>query len=116
MPRNHRKHGNISCIIDLVTLDILELRLPWKQVKKSIPKAELSKYKWLASKAEAHRYRDLRLLERAGEIKDLKTQVRFPIVVNGTQVCAYVADFVYFEDGQEVIEWTDILEDEEHHD
>lgn len=61
-----------------------------------------------ASKAEARRYADLKLLERAGHIKDLKLQPRFPLVVNGLLVCTYVADFsfVYTKSGNEVIEDT----------
>lgn len=58
-----------------------------------------------ASKREARRYQDLLLLERAGEISDLRTQVRLPVVVNGMQVCVFVADFVYLErDGKQVVE------------
>lgn len=55
-----------------------------------------------ASKAEMRRYVDLRLLERAGHIRDLEVQPAFPIEVinigNGeaTQVGVYKADFRYF--------------------
>ena len=54
------------------------------------------------SQKEARRYRDLSLLERAGEIKDLQTQVRYNLIpaqkicgekVRGTD---YIADFVYW--------------------
>ena len=38
------------------------------------------------SKAEANRYRELALLERAGAIRDLKLQPRFPFEVNGKPV------------------------------
>ena len=50
-----------------------------------------------ASKAEAKRYADLRLLERAGEIENLELQPRFPLHVNGKLVCTYVADFQYWD-------------------
>ena len=50
-----------------------------------------------ASKAEARRYCDLRLLERAGEISRLTLQPRYPLTVNGLHVCVYVADFDYVE-------------------
>lgn len=50
------------------------------------------------SKKEAARFAELQLLEDAGQITDLRTQVEFPIVVNGVTVCKYVADFVYVED------------------
>ena len=48
-----------------------------------------------ASRMEARRYQELRLLERAGEIEGLEMQVRYPIVVNGVKVCEYVSDFEY---------------------
>ena len=49
------------------------------------------------SKFEARCYSLLRLLERAGEIRALKLQPRFDIVVNGVKVCTYVADFEFEE-------------------
>lgn len=48
-----------------------------------------------ASKREARRYSELKLLERAGEIADLELQPRYPLVVNGVKVCTYVGDFLY---------------------
>lgn len=57
-----------------------------------------------ASRREANRYSELRLLERTGAIKNLQTQVRFPLEVNGTIVTHYVADFVYDEKGEGVVE------------
>ena len=60
-----------------------------------------------ASKLEAARYRDLRLLLKAGEITDLELQPRYPIVVNGQSVCTYVADARYrTRDGALVVEDT----------
>ena len=58
------------------------------------------------SKKEAARYQDLRLLERAGEIQDLRCQVRYEIIPkqNGERACYYVADFAYQEDGNTVVE------------
>ena len=50
-----------------------------------------------ASKGEAHRYRQLCLRVRAGEISDLELQPRYPLVVNGVNVGTYVADFRYVE-------------------
>lgn len=47
------------------------------------------------SKAEAHYYAQLRMLEKAGEIEGLELQPKFPIVVNGVKVCTYIADFRY---------------------
>lgn len=48
-----------------------------------------------ASKKEASRYGELKLLVRAGEIRELSLQPRFPLRVEGKLVCTYVADFLY---------------------
>ena len=56
------------------------------------------------SKREARRYQDLQLLERAGRIHSLRLQVPYPLEVDGEQIGKYVADFVYFENDEEVIE------------
>lgn len=62
------------------------------------------------SKREANRYCELKLMERAGEITDLRRQVRYeinqPYEIAGKKVRGiyYVADFVYCEKGEPVIE------------
>lgn len=56
------------------------------------------------SKKEAARYSDLKLLERAGQIKDLRIQVPFLFELNDVRICKYFADFVYRENGKEVVE------------
>lgn len=48
-----------------------------------------------ASAKEGRRYSELKLLERAGEIAELRLQPRFPLTVNGVKVCTYVGDFAY---------------------
>ena len=50
------------------------------------------------------RHSHLSLLEKGGKIEDLRRQVRYPLSVNGVLVCVYVADFVYRENGKEVVE------------
>ena len=50
-----------------------------------------------ASRGEGRRYSELKLLEMAGEIRDLELQPRFPCMVNGILVCDYIADFRYFD-------------------
>lgn len=57
-----------------------------------------------ASAAEARRYSELKLCEMAGEISNLKRQVRFPIHVNATHISDYIADFTYYQDGRYVVE------------
>ena len=47
------------------------------------------------SKLEAARYKQLKLMEAAGELKDLARQPRFPCEVNGKKICTYIADFRY---------------------
>ena len=62
------------------------------------------------SKAEARRWSMLKLMERAGEISDLKAQVVFGLLpaqeVGGRKEkpVQYIADFTYQKDGQLVIE------------
>ena len=79
------------------------------------------------SRKEARRYQELLLLQRAGVIKNLQRQVKYVLIPaqyesyerygkNGQELtpgkkliereCAYVADFVYEEDGKTVIEDT----------
>lgn len=58
------------------------------------------------SKKEAHRYSELKLREKAGEIRDLKLQVKFPLIVNNVKIADYVCDFQYLdlEKGDIVVE------------
>jgi hypothetical protein len=48
------------------------------------------------SKAEARRYAELRLLEKANEISDLRLQPEFDCMINGQKICTYKADFEYW--------------------
>lgn len=64
------------------------------------------------SKKEANRYAELKLMERAGVIRDLKRQVRYELIpafdVDGKHYrpTTYVADFVYTDakSGKEIVE------------
>lgn len=58
------------------------------------------------SQKEYNRWCNLRLLERAGRISDLKRQVSYELIPKqvGERACSYVADFVYNENGQTVVE------------
>lgn len=61
---------------------------------------------------EANRYAELKLLQRAGEITDLRTQVKYTLIPaqkkpsGGTErACTYTADFVYRDkSGREIVE------------
>ena len=64
-----------------------------------------------ASAKESRRYAELKLLERAGEIRNLELQPVFPIVIGGAPVkypsgrtAKYCADFSYFEGTRHVVE------------
>ena len=56
------------------------------------------------SKAEAKRYTELKLLEKANVISDLRLQPKFDCVVNGKKICTYRADFDYYEADKYVCE------------
>ncbi len=69
------------------------------------------------SAKEARRHQELLLLERAGAIQKLDRQVEFELIpaqfseVNGKRKCierkcSYIADFVYYENGEKVVEDT----------
>lgn len=65
------------------------------------------------SKKEMRRHQELLLMEQAGEIKDLQTQVKFELIpaqrVDGKVVeraVTYIADFVYTKDGHVIVEDT----------
>ena len=65
------------------------------------------------SRKEAIRYAELALMQRAGLISDLQTQVPFEIIPaqkrNGRTIerpVKYIADFVYTENGEQVVEDT----------
>lgn len=67
------------------------------------------------SKLEACRYQELKLMQRAGVISDLKLQVKYELIpaqkIDGKvaeRACSYVADFVYYDNQlkQQVVEDT----------
>jgi hypothetical protein len=53
-----------------------------------------------ASKREAMRYAELKLLAKAGKITGLECQPRFLLAVNGVKIATYVADFSYHAIGK----------------
>lgn len=77
------------------------------------------------SRKEADRWRELKLLERAGKITELKRQVKFTLIPTQRKFCCeidksgrfkkgevlerpavYIADFTYMQDGKYVVEDT----------
>jgi len=77
-----------------------------------------TKYHGYASKKEYYRSNELKLLQRAGEISNLKEQVEYLLlpaqyeIINGKKKCIeqsvkYIADFQYIDkDGNLVVEDT----------
>ena len=65
------------------------------------------------SKAEALRYQELRLLEKAGEIRELELQPAYPILVKDRSgravlITVYLADFRYREGRDGVLRVEDV--------
>ena len=66
------------------------------------------------SRREARRWAELKLLQQAGEIKDLRRQVKFVLIPTQRdeggklieKECSYLADFVYTDarTGEEIVE------------
>lgn len=56
------------------------------------------------SKWEAERYGQLVMLQRANQIRDLVTQVKFDIKINNEKICTYIADFTYYEKNKDGVE------------
>lgn len=63
------------------------------------------------SQKEAMRFAELKMLERAGVITELRRQVSFELIppqkINGRsaeRACCYKADFVYTENGETIVE------------
>lgn len=58
------------------------------------------------SKKQANRYRELKLMEKAGEILELQLEPSWSFVLNSVKICTYRADFKYFKApwGETVIE------------
>lgn len=63
------------------------------------------------SKKEFERYQDLRILEKAGIVQNLKRQVKYVLVPKQylcgkliERECAYIADFVYTKNNKVIVE------------
>ena len=57
-----------------------------------------------ASKAEARRYQELKILQQSGFISGLTLQPTYALRVNGLVVCTYKADFAYVEAKKSIVE------------
>lgn len=64
------------------------------------------------SKKEATRYHELKLMLRAGLVRDLSLQVPYRIEIDGVLICKYIADFQYeLHTPGQYVSWTLIVED-----
>ena len=61
------------------------------------------------SRREARRFAGLMIRARAGEIRNLRRQVRYPLTAHGVAICVYVGDFEYEE--REGVRWELVTED-----
>lgn len=61
---------------------------------------------WFDSQGELRRWQELKLLEKAGQIKELKRQVEYELIpkIGALRAIKYRADFVYQEGAKEVVE------------
>lgn len=73
------KYGNHKCVLEGISFD---------------------------SVREARRWKELRLMEKAGLITDLKRQVTFVLIPSqeGQRPVKYIADFTYVENGMLIVE------------
>lgn len=64
---------------------------------------------WFDSHAEFTRWQELKLLEKAGEIRSLQRQVRFTLIPKCGRLreIVYIADFVY----EKAPDWKQVVED-----
>lgn len=58
------------------------------------------------SKKEAKRYIELKYMEEHGEISNLRRQVKYILIPKNDKFreCSYKADFVYIQNGEEIVE------------
>lgn len=56
------------------------------------------------SRGEYKRWCDLQFLEGAGEISNLRRQVKYDLFVSGKKVCFFKPDFEYIERGETITE------------
>lgn len=59
---------------------------------------------FFGSQVEYRRWCELKLLEKAGHISDLRAHPRFEMFVNGVKIGAYTPDSSYVEDGTHIAE------------
>ena len=56
------------------------------------------------SKKEAARYQELKLMQQAGDISNLRLQPKYCIHIENDKICDYIADFAYIENRHHIVE------------
>lgn len=93
--------------------DVAKLRVKGRSDPPAVSAKKRSKYRAeptevdghrFPSRREASRYEHLKLLQQAGEIRDLELQPKYPLIVTTpagvkVEVGVYTADFRYFKKG-----------------
>lgn len=78
---------------------------PETWAKKPCPRCEaVGSRVYMKSEAELKRAAELIIMQRAGQISNLRLQPRYDLVVEGTKICTYVGDFEYRENGKVICE------------
>ncbi len=77
------------------------------------PKYRNKKTNGYASAREAKRAAELKFQEQAGEITNLREQVKYELIPkqDGERACSYIADFVYWHRHEGMIPGEEIVED-----
>ena len=83
-----------SACFALVDEDFREIQMTEKRSKYGAIKTEVDGIVF-HSRKEAARYQELKFLEMAGEISDIRMQIKYHCSVNGKNICTYIADFEY---------------------
>lgn len=105
MMSHHRTSLGVSVRKQNATAANLALRAAMKKPHKYRAEAVTVDNIRFASKREAKRWSELKLLERAGDISRLTRQERISLDADGGEsVGHYVADFAYYRDGAFVLE------------
>ena len=104
LPTNHP--DVLRMLADGSAVDTTPGAVPAKPPKYRNRKVVVGGETW-DSEREYARWLVLRAMERDGLVRDLRRQVRVPLVVNGVKVCVWVADAVYFDAATGRVEWED---------
>lgn len=93
----------VPVAMEYLTVDELKLRTQRERKYRNVP-TEVDGIRF-DSKKEARRWRQLQAAQSAGAISNLERQVRFDLHgVGEVKLATYVADFVYLQDGERIVE------------